>query len=201
MRVFLLVLFAMILSSCASGPLVIDVSDSIYKPSKDVSGSGKNFNKIEIINTADDGDIIRSGLGGKAIYPLWPATRTKKTLEDDLRRFFSDVAIIDKSSSRSIIITISKADSYWVMGGVAGVPIVGLAFVGADSEFGMNVRVLIEVEEGGKVTASYHFDEKIRIMGKATTGDAIKDSYRVLISEYRKRLYGELESRFLNRYL
>jgi hypothetical protein len=196
-----IIILTLLLSACAHSPPVIDVSDSIYKSNSAIDISKKEISSINFRITADDGTYVKGGIGSDTLFPIRPATTTKQTVESDLRRFFSSVTSAKSSAPRSMTVTIGKADSYWTMSAAANTPILGLALVGSDTDFGMNVRILIEIEESGKVIASYIFDEKIIIQGKSTNGEAIRESYKVLVAAYRKRLFSELESRFVPRYL
>lgn len=194
-------LMAIALSGCASTPpRTIDLSQSTYRVSTERVALRKSISHIEIRNTADDGKLVNTMLGSDSFIPIKPATTTRQTVESDLHSFFSLALRPDAASTRSLTITISKADSYWVWGGVAKVPFFNFLVVGADTEVGMNIKVLLEVEEGGKVISTYLFDEKIFIQDQVSTGDAIALSYQRLIASYRKKLFDELDSRFVSRY-
>jgi hypothetical protein len=193
-------LFAIALvAGCSTVPPVIDLSGSAYRTSENATNR-KSVSSIQFRNKAEEGKLVNGGIGG-SVFPIIPATTTRQTVESDMRSFFGEAIFVDPSSKRSLLVTISKADSYWVFGAMSAVPFLGLLTVGADTEFGMNVRVLVEVEEGEKVVSSYTFDEKITVQDKSTTGQAVQTSYKHLIAEYRKRLFPELESRFIRRYL
>lgn len=201
MRSLATILAALLVSACSSTPLVVDLPAYAYHASPETKLARKAIANIDIRSTADDGNSVYGGLGADTSVQLKPAVPTKQTVELDLRQFFAEVLSTDKASTRSITATIRRAESYWIWSAAAKTPILGLAFANADTEFGMNVRVSIEVEEGGKVISSYLFDEKITIQDKAATREAIQASYKRLVAEYRKRLYAELEVRFLQRYL
>lgn len=201
MRFLATILSAIALSSCAAPPLVIDLPPSAYKTSPETVIPSKPISNVDIRTTADDGNSVYGGIGADTLVQINPVTKTKQTVESDLRQFFVEAVPSDKASNRSITVTIRKVDSYWVWSAAAKTPIIGLAFANADTAFGMNVPVLIEVEEGGKVVSSYIFDERITIQGKATTRETIEAAYKRLVAEYRRRLYGELEARFVRRYL
>lgn len=200
MRLLLAIATSLLVCGCASTPPVIDLSESVFKAGSINQSERKQIGTLRIINRADDGKVVNTILGSDSIFPIKPATTTKETVEQDLKRFFESVFSTDKTTAQDITVTISKADSYWVWGGGAKVPFFGLFMVNADTEFGINLRVLFEIEQKGKVTASYLFDEKITIQDKAATQEAIIQSYQKLIAEYRKRLFGELETRFVGRY-
>lgn len=189
-----------LLIGCALKPPVIDLSGSVFKVGSARQSEKKQIGTLRIINKADDG---KSDFGflSNTIVQINPATTTKETVEQDLRHFFEDTVSIDKTASQDLTVTISKADSCYVVGGASQLPFVGLALVNIDREFVLNLRVLFEIEKKGKVTAQYLFDEKITVRGKTTTQEAIMQSYQKLIAEYRKRFLGEIETSFLSRYI
>ncbi len=201
MRFLFMVIASLLVCGCASAPPVIDLSESAFKVSSLRKSERKKIGSLKIINKANDGQLVNTMLGSDSFFPIKPATATKETVEQDLKRFFDDVINIDKTSEQSLTVTISKADAYWVLGGADKLPIIGLFTANSDREFGLNLRVLFEVEQKGKVTASYLFDEKITVQDKAATQEAITHSYQKLIAEYRKRFFGEIETRFVGRYL
>ena len=200
MRLLLIVAASLLVCGCASAPPVIDLSESVFKAGSVKHSERKNIGTLKIINKADDGKFVNTILGSDSVFPIKPATTTKETVEQDLNRFFDNVLNIDKTSDQSLTVTVSKADSYWVWGGADKLPIIGIFTANSDREFGLNLRVLFEIEQKGKVTASYLFDEKITVQDKATTQEAIIQSYRKLIAEYRKRFFGEIETSFVGRY-
>lgn len=203
MRLSLLIggLLVIGLSGCTFAPLAIDVSQSEYKVDTSQHASTKPISRLEFRNTADDGKLVSTSLGSDTIYPIRPVTTTKQTVESDLRSFLNQRLPLAEGSPRSVVVNITKADSYWVLGGAAKAPLLGIALAGANTEFGLNIRILIEIEEGGKVVSSYLVDEKLTIQDRATDADAISKSYQRLIAEYRTKLFGELETRFVRRYL
>jgi hypothetical protein len=191
--------FVVFVTACSTTPMVVELADSIYRPSSTKEGDQYGVSFVKVLNKADEGRFVNNPFGD-SVFPIKPHTPTRETVEDDLRRFLIETLPVRQAAPRSLRVTISKAESYWIYGGAMTIPVIGLAFVGADTEFGMNLRVLFEIEENGKVTRSYLFDERITVQGKATTPDSIKESYQKLIAEYRTRFFGELETNFLNRY-
>ena len=179
----------MLLTACSTAPAVVDLSDSVYKPSSPNEGDQYSVSFVKILNKAD---------GGRNALRLHKPTR--ETVEEDLKRFLADTLPVKKTAPRSLQVTISKAESYWLYEGAATIPIIGILFIDADFEFGINLRVLFEIEQNSKVVSSYLFDERVTIQGKAATPDNIRESYKKVIAEYRKRFFGELETNFLNRY-
>lgn len=184
---------------CANPHRVIDVSDSVYKTSADNKADQKIIRIINIINKADDGKVDNP-LFGKSIIPIKPATTTKETVEQDIKRFLEESFVIDKSAPTDITVTIQKADSYYVIGSSEKIPYVNLFTIFTDTEIGLNLRVLFEIENKGKVVSSYLFEENITTEGKIAVEEHINQSYKNLIATYRKRFFSELETRFINRY-
>ncbi|MBL8429108.1 MAG: hypothetical protein JNJ95_04350 [Dechloromonas sp.] len=192
-------LLALLTTACSPVRPNIDLSDSAYIASASTKSDSRKISNLDIRSTADEGEIVR--LFPETYIPIKTVITTSKTVEADLKKFFDDVTSVDPSASRSLAITITKADCYWLYGGAMAIPFVGLLAVGADTDFGMNLRFLIEVEENGRVISTYRVEEKIVIQGKATTRDSVEESYKKLMAEYRKRVFGALEDRFVKRYL
>ena len=184
---------------CANPNRVIDVSNSIYKTSTNTQANLKKIRSINIINKAHDGKMDNPILD-KSIIPIKPATTTKETVEQDIKRFLEESFAIEKSEQTDITVTIQKADSYYVVGTSKKIPYVNLITVFFDTEFGLNLRVLFEIENKGKVLSSYLFDENITAEGKIAFERDIDQSYQKLIAAYRKHFFSELETRFINRY-
>ena len=121
-------------------------------------------------------------------------------MEEDLKRYFGQKIAIDKNSNRSLTINILKADTYWVWTSAQKLPYIGIAFAAGGTDIGMNLKVLIELEENGKVVSNYLFDEKIVIKDDALTEEALKKSYARLIATYRQKFFREIEGTYLRRY-
>lgn len=190
----------LLLGGCTPSLLQADLSGSAYRSEASRGWQKKPIAALKVINNASDGKM-QYGLIEDTAVPLKLATPTRVTVENDVRDFFAESAAIDGASNINLVITIARADSYWISTGVSKIPIIGLAAVAADTEFGMNLRILFEVEEAGKVRASYLFDEKVTINDQAMTRETIALAYQKLVAEYRKRLFSELEGRFVQRYL
>lgn len=188
------------LSGCAAQPLKVDVSQTIYD-ARVPSMAKPKVSEITLINKADDGEMVNTALGSDSVFPIKTEKATKETVEKDLRRYLHERTARSSEAKKSLRVVIHKADSYWVWSSAAKAPIFGLAFIGADTDFGLNLRISFEVEEGGKVISTYWFDDVITIQAKSTTQEAIKKSYKELVGEYRKTLFGDLDSEFVGRYL
>jgi hypothetical protein len=193
------IILSIFLSSCINQHRPIDVSDSIYKSPSDNQTIKKQIRNINIINKADDGKKVHPLIDASYI-PITPATTTKETVEQDIKRFLEENFISEKTGPTDITVTIQKADSYYIINSVKKIPYVNLITVFGDADFGMNLRVLFEVENKGKVVSSYLFDDQIITQGKIATEEGINQGYKKLISEYRKKFITELETRFINRY-
>ncbi|MCD8545168.1 MAG: hypothetical protein LRY52_10110 [Sulfurospirillum cavolei] len=67
--------------------------------------------------------------------------------------------------------------------------------------YGLNIKVLFEVEEDGKVIKSYTFNDTIKIKNGNATQDDIMAGYKKLISHYREVFFNEIHNQFTKRYL
>jgi len=194
----LVALAAIILTGCSSTPLKVDLSSSEYQSEiiqkKDIYG-------LNIINKADPGKLLNTMLGSDSHLPIKTAQPTKLTVENDIKQYFEETTQINQNSTHSVTATIYKADAYWVWGGASKIPIFGLLATGSDAPYRMNLKVLLEIENNGKVEKSYLFDEVIEIQASAATEESIKAGYADLIAKARKALFSELDKRFINRYL
>lgn len=188
------------LFGCAAQPLKVDLSQTIY--SAPIPNSTKpKLGKITFINKANDGLLINTTLGSDSIFPINTEEPTKETIEADLKRYLQERTVSSRDAKKSLQVVIHKADAYWVWSSIAKIPIFGLALVDADTEFGLNLKVSFEVEEGEKVVSTYWFDDVITIQAKATTQEKMKESYEKLIEKYRNTLFNELDSQFVRRYM
>lgn len=177
---------------------MIDISDSIYKTEKLLN---VDINGIEIENKANDGELINTMLGSDTIFPIKPQITTKRTVEDDIKNYFTKNTIFNASSNKKLKITVKSANSYWTWSDIQKLPIFGLFAIGQDVTFGMNLKILFEIEENNKVVKSYIFDETIKIKnGNASEEDIIK-GYQILIKKYREIFFTDINKNFTNRYL
>ena len=157
---------------------------------------------VRVVNQADDGKGPAPSFISDSYVPIKPATTTKETVESDIKQFFAESFRLGPLAPKSLVVTISKADSGMVNRWEAKIPIPFVGIVGtlAETEFYMNLRVLLEVEQNGKVISSSLFDEKVTIQGHCSRREVFIQSYRRLIAEYRRRFFGELETKFIDRY-
>ncbi len=186
-----------LVSSCAAPPMQVNLPS--FSPS--LTSEVIELSNIEIVNKANDGELVNTTVFNNSILPLHLATTTKETVENDIQEYLKKHTRINKSAERSLRVIITRADSYWVWSSADKIPFVGLLLIGTDSEFGINLRVVFEIEQKGKVVSSYWFDKKITIESVSATEETIKESYKKLITEYRKVFFDELNSSFINRYL
>jgi hypothetical protein len=185
-----------ILTGCSQKAIDIDVSSSVYKPTK---VQNLNIKDLVISNKAESGEFINTMLFSDTIIPIEPYVSTSETVEEDIKTFFNNYKF-DVNSNKHLKINIIDADAYLVWGGASKIPIVGLLFVAADTDYVMNVKILFEIEEDGKVLNSYQFYDKIKIRHSAAVESSISDGYKMLIEKYRMKLFGELENTYINRY-
>lgn len=186
-----------LLTGCSQKALEIDVSESMYRPTKI---SKIDINSLNITNKAEGGKFINTLLFSDTIIPIEPNAPTDELVENDIKTFFSNYQLT-KDSKKVLNVYITNADAYVVWGGAQKIPIVGLLFVAADTDYVMNLRVIFEIEENGKVLNSYQFNDKIKIRHSAAVENSIVEGYQLLIEAYRQKLFNELENRFVHRYI
>jgi hypothetical protein len=199
-RYLYLILAVISLSGCANTPMSVDLSQSEHLLQRKSKQDKASVSNVVITNKAEKTKLVNTPLGSDTLFPFNTDVETRQTVEADIRRFFDVTLDKNQKSSRSLAITINKVDGYWVWGGASKIPFVGLFTVGADTDFVVSLRVLFEIEEGGKVISSYLFDDKFVIQGSAATEDVIKENYQRLIAEYRNKFFSELDDRFVARY-
>jgi len=200
MRTPFVILVVVVMAGCARTPIQVDVSENVYRSVETSNSTDRQIAELIIVNKAGPGRKQNTALGSDSVFPIETAPATVVTVEEDVRRYFSEHFSIDPTAKQSVRVTISDADAYWVLTSVDKIPFVGLFTSWNDTEFGLNLRVLIEIEEGGKVVSSYLYDETTTTEDKATTKEAIRNSYQNLIGAYRVQFFGELSNDFINRY-
>ncbi|MBE9395741.1 hypothetical protein IOQ59_00525 [Pontibacterium sp. N1Y112] len=197
-KILMILTSSILVVGCSSAPLKVDLSSSQYQ--SDVVHK-MNIRALNIVNKATPGKLVNTMLGSDTHFPIQTAQPTRLTIENDIHRYFVETTQENHNSSDSVTVTIYKADAYWVWGGMSKFPIFGLLAVDSDTPYRMNLKILLEIENNGKVEKSYFFDEVIEIQASAATEKAIKTGYAALVAESRRVLFSELDERFISRYL
>lgn len=86
-----------------------------------------------------------------------------------------------------------------ISSGLKNIPIADLLALGMDDKLVATLRFSIEIEERGKVVATYDFDivaEGLSILNRA----AMQESYNQMVAVYRARLFSRLDQEFRGRY-
>jgi len=199
-RFLYLILAVISLGGCANTPMSIDLSQSEHLIQSKSKQGKAGVSSVVITNKAEKTKFVNTPLGSDSLFPFNTDVEIRQTVETDISRFFDLALDKNQKSSRSLAITINKADGYWVWGGASKIPIVGLFTIGSVTDFVVYLKVLFEIEEDGKVVSSYLIDDKYFIKGSAASEDVIKENYQRLIAEYRTKFFNELDSRFVARY-
>lgn len=192
LRALVLCVSLVIISGCA--PLRVDLSDSEYVPK---ASDTKKVSSFSIINRAGDTPLVRDFFGD-FLLPVKTEITFPATLESDLNLLLAQTLKIDNEAEKKVFITIRKAEVYRVMDVVERIPFVGLATVGSDKEFFINVTMSLETRSNGKIVDSHLIDEKISILGKAATQEDIAESYAKLIFAYRSKILSKIQDDFIN---
>ena len=119
-----------------------------------------------------------------------------KIVGDDISTFFAR----SDASEYCLTVQIQTAEPYWTLTSLQRVPVIGWFASGMDVEYGLYLRLLIEVEQNGKVMRTYSYDRVIKTMGKNTTCKEKEAGYQNLITAYRQEFFSQLESEFVSRY-
>lgn len=197
---YLHLILAVFLVGCANTPMSVDLSQSEHLLQSRSSQSKATVSNVSITNKAEKTKLVNTPLGSDTFFPFNTDIEIRKTVEADIRNFFDQALDKSQKTSRSLVVTIYKADGYWVWGGASKIPFVGLFTVNAETDYVVSLRVLFEIEEDEKVTSSYLVDDKFVIQGSAAAEDVIKENYQRLIAEYRKIFFNDLDNRFVARY-
>ncbi len=194
----LLALVALYLTGCA--PLQVNLSGSEYQPTPSASNTPKRVASVTVINRAADAELQNHPFSDSLI-PIKTAVSPQSTVESDIKLLLAETLSIGGAEDKSVFVTIRKADAYWTMGVADRIPFVGLATAARDRDFVMHVVLSLEVRKDGAVVASYPVDREVKIVGKATTRDAISESYQHLIATYRADVLDDIQRNFIDKSL
>lgn len=189
-----------LISGCS--PMVVDLSESAHQINSPYQQQNNRFDyKFVVLDRASE-IKNRQRIFGSSLFAINTQEKPKETLEKDLNRYFEAV-LVSENTNKRIVARIDRADAYWINPGVNTIPFVGLvtSFTSA-YPFVFDISVTFEIEENGRVVRSYPFIQKFEIKdGNAMTPSAIQNSYKRLISEYRKMMFNSLSQEFIPRYL
>ena len=191
----LLVLLAVCIIGCA--PLRVNLSGSEYQPTPSAANTPKWVASVTVINRAADTELQNHPFS-ESLIPIKTAISPQPTVESDIKLMLAEVLTIGGAADKSVFVTIRKADAYYTMGAADRIPLVSLATAVRDRDFVMHVVLSLEVRKDGGVVASYPVDREVKIVGKATTRDAISESYQRLIATYRADVLGDIQRNFID---
>jgi len=194
----LLVLLAVCIIGCA--PLRVNLSGSEYQPTPSAANTPKWVASVTVINRAADTELQNHPFS-ESLIPIKTAISPQPTVESDIKLMLAEVLTIGGAADKSVFVTIRKADAYYTMGAADRIPLVSLATAVRDRDFVMHVVLSLEVRKDGGVVASYPVDREVKIVGKATTRDAISESYQRLIATYRADVLGDIQRNFIDKAL
>jgi hypothetical protein len=195
-----LIFVMVLLGGCTNLPMKVDLSQSENLVASKTVHNSVTVSGVRVANKAEKTKLVNTPLGYDTLFPFNTEVEIRQTLETDVLHYFEQALTKSQSSSRSLEITIYKADGYWVWGGASKIPVIGLLAVGSTTDFVFSLKILFEIEDRGKVISSYLFEDKIVIQGSAANEDAIKETYQRLIFAYRAKLFSDLDARFVTRY-
>lgn len=195
-RNYLFLIFTLSLAACAS-PLVVDTSESVIKPAGTYRSTVSSY---EIVNgsPAMQREIA---LFGDSYVPLVLAKPTSETVEEDLRRLFDATISRAPTSEYSFRVLIKRAHSHWTWSTAQKLPFVGLALVSAPVDYTLDLAILFEVEQNGRVLRTFPYERKVVIQNSAAVESSQIEGYQRLIAEYRATALREIERELIGRYL
>lgn len=174
------------------------VSHNITIPDMTIrSADNVKIKAISIVDRTIGESRLKISWGGEdQQLPLKQNTPFVKIVGDDLSAFFSK----SNTSEYSLNVIIQTAEPYWTLTAFQRIPVIGWFASGMDVEYGLYLRLQIEVEQNGKVVRTYSYDQLIKTIGKNGTAKDVEESYQKLISVYRQEFFSQLDSEFVSRY-
>jgi hypothetical protein len=153
---------------------------------------------ITVENNAEEKESRTSFMSDSRCYLNNLSTKTKMTIEEDMRNFFEKNCNINDKSNIDLTITINEANSYMAMTAADTTPFISLATMFSDSVYGMDIEFLFEIEQDGKVIKNYNYKKTIKI----EDGDPnnIGGSYERLLVKYSEIVFTEIDNKFIRRY-
>lgn len=189
------------LAACATPTPPVIVPQLTSSVSDDRNVNSTLLSKVDIRLVAAETKYFVDGAFGDTYLPVGLLPKASEVVAQDLRAFFAKNLGDARSASKSLTITIEKADCFFVMTVADKVPLLGLALFGRERKFQMNLRLTIEVEVAGKVISTYSINESISSLGSARDSEALSSAYLKLIAAYREKVFEDLRTKFAPRYL
>jgi hypothetical protein len=158
------------------------------------------FGEVQILNETSD-RRIRMYLADNVQVPIEKPAAAGETVKEDLERYFRGRVTVDPAVSRRLIVTILKAEAYWVL------PLAEKVVIDIfdlqdrspeEKEFVLELKVLFEVRDSGRIEKSYLFERKISLAdGRTEFPGQIRESYQRLAERYRKIFFETIEQEFM----
>ena len=190
MRKTIIAIFLMVLTGCAN--LNVNIPDMTLR-----SAGNVKIKAISVVDRTGEESTLKPIWGwGDQQYPLKRNTPFAKIVGDDISAYFAKSA----SSDYSLKVQIQTAEPYWTLTSLQRVPVIGWFASQMDVEYGLYLRLLIEVEQNDKVMRTYLYDQVIKTVGKNATCKEMEEGYQNLITVYRQEFFNQLESEFVSRY-
>jgi hypothetical protein len=187
---WIIAMLSVILTGCASHNISI--------PDMTIRSAGNvKIKAISIVDRTSGESRLKISWGWEdQQFPLKQNTPFVIIAGDDLSAFFAK----SNTSEYSLNVIIQTAEPYWTLTVPQRIPVIGWFASGMDVEYGVYLRLQIEVEQNNKVVRTYLYDQVIKTMGKNGTGKDVEESYQKLITVYRQEFFSQLESEFVSRY-
>ena len=185
----LLGLFLFILCGCNSRE--VQVKNEVFKSNKT-----NLINNLKIVNnTPHDIKVNSPAFSEHKVYLRWMKPHSREIVKEDVENYFKQFL---GHNERNLVVTINKANSYFLLAGASQIPIVSLATIGTPRTVGVDLEIMFEVEVNGKVLKSYSYSKNFEIKSSSSREDVY---YKELMTKYGDVVFKEIEDIFVARYL
>ena len=199
LRCLILALVGEFIGGCAANPVAVSLSAMQREPG---AVEKPLLRQVTIVNESIPFKPVRGVMGSEGKYPLRMVPAFPDVLTGDLQEYFANSVRVDAAKSHTALrVRILSADAYVRVNGGASIPILGVAAALGNQNFGLAVRLSIDVEVEGKVQRTYTVEREYIVIAPDRSLKERAGTYTKMIVDYREKLYSELDAQFLSRFL
>lgn len=195
-RGLLAVVIVLMLGLVGCAPMQVNLSESEYHPSPEITGQHPKVTSYSVINRAPGPDAENKFFGTTQV-PIKTAEPLPQTVTSDLKLLLAQTLATDPASGRSVVVTLRRADAFWPLSGVDKAPFVGLFTAGRTRKFIMNIVLSAALLKNGQNVNNYQLNKQVTVEGKATFRSDIEASYKRLVAKYRNTVLPDLIQEFI----
>jgi hypothetical protein len=199
------VIFLILLTVAGCAPIRANLAESEYRPDVKITSRQPKVASYVVINRAPITDF-KTTLGIITQQPLRAEEPFAQTVTSDIKQLLAQTLAIDPASDISAIMTIHKADIFYLTQDepnmffriVSFVPVVGIISAGRPHKVIVDIYVSVELRQNGKIINNYQFEKQASIYGIFALSSDVKESYEKMVAEYRNTILPEfIEQLFL----